>query len=171
MQNILEEFYGIKSIAKIKTGKHSWSHTLHVLRWVRAGHNTARCGLRTVPLPHGYRDRTRHALILSKSSLVAFWVQRTALFRPSFSLPAVSWLGYHRPPTELGNLVPFDHSGFHPLAMVVLVACTPLVGWSSWWVVARGTTGLVGCSWRAVAVSPVNQAFSPTLHYACHWSG
>ena len=44
------------------------SHTLHVLRWVCAGHNTARCGLRAVPVPHRYRDRARFALILSNSS-------------------------------------------------------------------------------------------------------
>ena len=67
------------------------------------------------------------------------------------------------------GLVPFDHSGFYPVAAVVLVACTPVAGWS-----------LVGtclcyqdtvCSWRAMAVLPANEAFSPTLLYACHWSG
>ena len=67
------------------------------------------------------------------------------------------------------GMVPFDHSGFYPFAVVVLVACTAVVEWS-----------LVGaclcyqetvCSWWAMAVSPVNQAFSPTSHYDCHLSG
>ena len=33
------------------------SHTLHVLRWVCAGHSTARCGLRAVRVPYRHRDR------------------------------------------------------------------------------------------------------------------
>ena len=37
----------------------------------------------------------------------------------------------------IGGLVLFDQSGFHPRVMVVLVACTPSVGWSSWWASAR----------------------------------
>ena len=44
-----------------------------------------------------------------------------------------------------------DHSGFYPRVMVVLVACTPLVGWSSWW---------------ALPVLPTK-----TLHSACLWPG
>ena len=27
-------------------------------------------------------------------------------------------------------MVPFEHSGFYPFAVVVLVACTPVVEWS-----------------------------------------
>ena len=69
-------------------------HTLHVLRWVCASHNTAR----VVCVRFKSRTVTRFALILSKSFLVAYWVQRTALFRPCLFLPVVSWLEYHRPP-------------------------------------------------------------------------
>ena len=46
------------------------------------------------------------------------------------------------------GLVPFDHSGFYPLAMVVLVACTPLVVWTSWLALARvlgDRLFMVGC--------------------------
>ena len=67
------------------------------------------------------------------------------------SLPVVCWRCVHRQPTALGTnlclvvclwvvdaaagLVPLDR--FTRLIVVVLVACTPEVGWSSWWASAR----------------------------------
>ena len=38
---------------------------------------------------------------------------------------------------RLWELVSFDHSGFYPWAIVVLVTSTPSLGWSSWWASAR----------------------------------
>ena len=59
------------------------------------------------------------------------------------------------------GLVPFDHSGFYPWTMVVLVACTPSVG-----VVFLGFGPFdqwTGCAWGASARASVNQAFFPYI--------
>ena len=44
---------------------------------------------------------------------------------------------------------------------VVLVACTPLVGWSLWWLCP--CYQWIGCSWRALPVLPMNQAVFPNV--------
>ena len=141
---------------------------MHVLRWLCVGHSTAQCGLRTAPVPYRHRDRARHALILSKSSRVAFWF-------PSPFPPCCSGLGSTDNPRRwvisvlvclwaagaATGPVPFDHSGFYPFAVMVLVACTEVVGWS-----------LVGtclcyqetvCSWWAMAVSPSELGVFPNV--------
>ena len=62
-----------------------------------------------------------------------------------------------------------DHCGSDPWAMVVLVVCTPFVGWSSWWAFARVTSGPFVHGGLCPCYQWIMRSF-PTLHSACLWS-
>ena len=119
-------------------------HISHVLWWVCAGYTLAlRCFGGRCVLAQLHRGQTHNM-----HPHVASWTKHTArVFIPP--IPSLVCAGLVTTDNPLcwfsvcvllntaAGLVPFDQSGVYPWTMVVLVASTPSVGWSSWWAPAR----------------------------------